>query len=258
MRLVDSHCHLDSIDEDPAAVVGRAVAAGLVAMVTVGTDLETSRHCIEIAHSNEIVFAVVGVHPHEAKTFDDDALRELEQMASDVKVTAIGEIGLDYYRDHSPRDVQAQVFEQQMDLANSCGLGVVIHVRDALPDLFAILEASRASRFVLHCFSGDADDVTRALDLGAYISFAGNVSFKNAEPLREAARHVPLDRLMIETDSPYLAPMPMRGKPNEPAYVLHVAHAIAQAKNIDVDAVASATTTNAASFFRLSAKTSSA
>jgi TatD DNase family protein len=194
----------------------------------------------------------VGVHPHDASTLDDAALEELVELAGAPKVVAIGEIGLDYYRDLSPREVQREAFRRQLTAARRLAAAVVIHMRDAHDDLFAMLsELGPPERLVFHCFSGDDADARRALDLGGYVSFAGNISYKNAEALRRAATVVPPDRLLVETDSPYLAPVPHRGKPNEPAFVPVVGAAVASAVGRPVEEIAEATAANTIRVFGL-------
>jgi TatD DNase family protein len=253
---VDAHCHLDDVGEGEdavlRAVIERARAAGVERMVTIGTDLATSRAAAGIAATHKGVWAAVGVHPHDATTLTGEALDELEALASDPKVVAIGEIGLDYFRDLSPRDVQQEAFRRQLALARRLGAPVVIHMRDAHRDVFGILEEAGApERLVFHCFSGGPADAARCLELGGYVSFAGNISYKNAQVLRDACAIVPLDRLLVETDAPYLAPIPHRGKPNEPAFVPAVGAAVAAATGISMEEIASATSANAASIFGL-------
>ena len=248
---VDSHCHLDSL-EDVDGALRRARAAGVEEMVTVGTDLETSRRCIEAAASTPGVWATVGIHPHDAKGFGDAELDEVVRLAAAPKVVAIGEVGLDYYRDLSPREDQHRAFRAQIRAAKELGKALVLHVRDALSDVFGVLaEEGPPERLVFHCFSGGADEARRAIELGGHVSFAGNVSYKSAEMLREAARAAPLDRLLVETDSPYLAPVPHRGKPNEPAFVVAVGAALASAIGCPVDEIGEATAANARGVFRL-------
>jgi TatD DNase family protein len=253
---VDAHCHLDSVgDGDPEAVeaaIGRARSAGVGTMVTIGTDLPTSRAAVRIAGAHDGVWAAVGVHPHDASTLDGAALEELMSLASGPRVVAVGEIGLDFYRDLSPRDAQRDAFRRQLAAARDLDRAVVIHMRDSHEEVFGILgESGPPERLVFHCFSGGPDDARRALDLGGYVSFAGNVSYKNAGSLREAAASVPLDRLLVETDSPYLAPVPYRGKPNEPRFVPAVGAALAAAVGRPVEEIAAATRANAALVFGL-------
>ncbi|HKN49685.1 MAG TPA: TatD family hydrolase [Actinomycetota bacterium] len=251
---VDAHCHLDDVgggmDAALGAALDRARAAGVGRMVTIGTDLATSRAAVGIAATHEGVWAAVGVHPHDATTLTAEALDELEALASDPKVVAIGEIGLDYFRDLSPRDVQREAFRRQLALARRLGAPVVIHMRDAHEQVFDILEeAGPPERLVFHCFSGGPADAARSLALGGAISFAGNISYKNAQELRDACAVVPLDRLLVETDSPYLAPVPHRGRPNEPAFVPVVGAAVSAATGVSVGEIAAATSMNAALIF---------
>lgn len=248
---VDSHCHLDSLD-DAGGALERAGAAGVGEMVTVGTDLETSRRCIEMAGSAPGVWAAVGIHPYDAEGFGPAELAEVVRLAGAPKVVAIGEVGLDYYRDRSPRQDQHRAFRAQIRAAKDLGKALVLHVRDALDDVFDVLtEEGPPERLVFHCFSGGADEARRAVELGGHVSFAGNVSYRSAETLREAARAVPLERLLVETDSPYLAPVPHRGKPNEPALVVAVGAALASATGRSVEEIGEATAANARSVFGL-------
>jgi TatD DNase family protein len=253
---VDAHCHLDDVGggEDAAvdAALRRARAAGVARIVTIGTDLATSRAAVGIAGAHDGVWAAVGVHPHDASTLTPEALEELEALASDPSVVAIGEIGLDYFRDLSPREVQREAFRRQLALARRLDATVVIHMRDAHEDVFGILaEDGPPERLVFHCFSGGPTDVTLGVELGGYISFAGNISYKKSQHLRDACAVVPLDRLLVETDSPYLAPVPHRGKPNEPAFVPVVGAAVAASTGLPIEEIAAATSANAAQVFRL-------
>ncbi|HEU5002902.1 MAG TPA: TatD family hydrolase [Actinomycetota bacterium] len=249
---IDAHCHLDSIEGPVAATVARAGEAGVVAMVTIGTDLASSREAAAIAAANPAVWAAVGVHPHDATTLDGDTLAALAGLAAQPRVVAIGEIGLDFFRDLSPRDAQRDAFRRQLALARDLGAAVVIHMRDAHDELFATLEeVGPPERLIFHCFSGGPADAERGLALGGYISFAGNVSYKNAGLLREAAAVVPLDRVLVETDSPYLAPVPHRGKPNEPAWVVAVGEAVAAAVGVPPEQVAQASMANTIAAFGL-------
>jgi TatD DNase family protein len=249
---IDSHCHLDALGEDLPDVLARAAEAGVEAMVTVGCDLESSASSVALASRHAEVWATVGIHPHEAAGYGERELAELCSLAERDKVAAIGEIGLDYYRDLSPRDAQRSAFRSQLEVAKRLGLPVVLHVRDAHDDVFAILdEVGPPEGLVFHCFSGGPEEVRAALDRGGCISFAGNVSFKKAESLREAASLVPLHRLLVETDSPYLAPVPHRGKRNEPAFVTFVGSALAEACGRNVDEISQATAATARRVFRL-------
>ena len=233
--LLDSHAHLDDsgFDSDREAVIERARAAGLryILVAGGGTGPERLDSPLAIAESRDWIFASVGLHPHEARHFTDSFAENILQFARHPKVVAVGEIGLDYYYDHSPREVQKQVLIRQMELAAQLKLPIIIHCRDAWPDLREIALThwkSTGLAGILHCFSGNTEDARAFLDWGFLISFAGNLTFKKAEALREVARVIPLDRLLTETDSPYLAPVPYRGKRNEPAYVRAVTQELAR------------------------------
>lgn len=252
--LIDSHCHIDgeAFDADRDEVVARAREAGVAAMLNVGTgDPHTGEiaRAVEVAERYDTVFASVGVHPHDAKLYDDKAEEHLIGLTKSKKVVAWGEIGLDYYYDHSPRDVQHDVFRRQIRLAKSLELPIIIHTRDADNDTVAILKDEYSERIenapgVMHCFGGTAEMAEQCLELGFYVSFAGNVTFKKAENLRDAAKVVPIERLLVETDCPYLTPVPFRGKRNEPSYVVHTAKFLAEMYGIGFDALALQTTKN--------------
>jgi TatD DNase family protein len=218
--LIDSHAHLDfkQFRGDLDAVLKRAREVGVRAIVNVGCDLGSSEAGVRLAGLHPDVFAAVGVHPHDAKTLTAEALARLDQLADDARVVAIGEIGLDYYRDLSPRHAQEQAFRDQIAVARKKGLPIVVHDRDAHTKVMQILKEENVTRGVLHCFSGDAGIAKQALDLGLYLSFAGPITY-GGNKAAEIIRKVPADRLLIETDCPYLAPVPFRGKRNEPAYV---------------------------------------
>ena len=221
-------------------------------MITIGTDLPTSRTAVAMAEDSASVWSAVGVHPYDAALVDDAAIAELRSLAERERVVAIGEIGLDYHREGSDRAAQREAFGRQLELAADLGAAVVIHMRDAHDDVFAMLaEAGPPERLVFHCFSGGPAEAERALELGGYVSFAGNVSYRNAANLREAAAVVPLDRLLVETDSPYLALVPHRGRPNEPGLVPVVGAAIAEATGRPVEQIAAATVANTAKVLRL-------
>ncbi len=264
MQFVDSHCHIDgeAFDDDRDDVVRRARSAGVAAMLNVGTgDPRTDdfRRAVAVAERYDGVYAAVGVHPHDAILYDDKAERHLTELAGSEKVIAWGEIGLDYHYDHSPRDVQQQVFRRQISVAKALRLPVIIHSRAADHDTVEILceefaTAGRESKppGIMHCFGGTPKMAEALLKAGFYISFAGNVTFKKAENLREAALSVPLDRLLVETDAPYLAPHPNRGKRNEPAWVRLTCECLATAHGLTVEAMDKQTTVNARQMFRLS------
>lgn len=252
MRWIDSHCHLDSLEGDPTAALAAAASAGVVAVITVGTDLASSQRAIHDAERHESVWAVVGIHPHEARHASQEALDEIEELAQHPRAVGIGEIGLDYFRDHSPRQDQLRAFRLQLRMAKKINKPVVLHLRDAFEDAFEVLESEvPPERLIFHCFSGDPTHAQRAVSIGGILSFAGNVSFKSAEPLREAARIAGLGRLLVETDSPYLAPMPHRGKSNSPSFVPLVGRAVAQALGKSSEDVATATFERAVEVFEL-------
>ncbi len=291
MILIDSHCHIDGeqFDADRDEIVRRAGEAGVVAMLNVGTgDPRTNdfRRAVAVAERYENVYASVGVHPHDAKLYDDAAEAHLiDLVKSSKKVIAWGEIGLDYYYDHSPRDVQRDVFRRQISTAKALNLPIIIHSRDADGETVEILaeecgadtpvptdaapasverqakqylaggtdDADRSVRApgILHCFGGTPKMAQVLLKIGFLISFSGNVTFKNADNLRDAARVVPLDRLLVETDCPFLTPVPFRGKRNEPSFVVHTAQFLADFYEIEVEKLAEQTTRNFLDFFKL-------
>jgi TatD DNase family protein len=259
---VDSHAHIDGeeFDADRDEVIERARAAGLVAILNVGTGDPHSgslERAVQVAEQYEGVYAAVGVHPHDARLFDDAAERRLGQLVGQSeRVIAWGEIGLDYHYDHSPRDVQREVFSRQLRLARAASLPVIIHSRAADDETVEILRdecgAPGLLPGVMHCFGGSPAMAERVLELGFYISFAGNVTFKKAENLREAARVVPLERLLIETDCPYLTPVPFRGRRNEPARVVEVARWLAALHALETEEIGRLTAENFFRFFSLS------
>ncbi len=254
--LIDSHTHLDDLryDTDRDNVLQRAQTAGIEAIVTIGCDLATSQAAVALAHAHPNIFATIGVHPHEAKEIGEGWYESFRSLAQHPKVVAYGEIGLDYHYDHSPREIQRQRFREQIHLARELALPLVIHTREAQEDTMMILREEGAVDVggVFHCFSGDMWLAKDALDLGFYLSFSGVLTFKNATMLRDIAKTVPLDRLMVETDCPYLAPVPYRGKRNEPAYVQYVAETLAEIRgNGSVESVARATVENTKRVFRI-------
>lgn len=253
--LVDSHAHLEmpQFEEDLPQVLQRAKQWGVGAIVTCGTDLEDSRRAVELATAYPSVFASVGVHPHEAIGFTSDTLACLRQMALHPKVVAIGETGLDFYRELSPRKVQIEAFREQIRLAKEMGKPVIIHDREAHATVLRILEeeAKGGLSGVLHCFSGNTNMASKCLDLGLFISIPGVITFRNSAQLRNVVLHVPLERLLLETDSPFLAPMPFRGKRNEPAFLKYTAQKVAKVLRLTLEEVAERTTQNAVSLFNL-------
>jgi TatD DNase family protein len=262
MIFVDSHCHIDgeAFDDDRDEVVQRAKDAGVKAMLTIGTGNphnDEIRKAVEVAESYENVFASVGVHPHDAKFYDEKAESYLINLVkSSEKVIAWGEIGLDFYYDHSTRDFQKEVFRRQISIAKELNLRIIIHSRDADEETTEILiEECSDENFrggIMHCFGGSAKMAKDLMEVGFYISFAGNVTFKKAENLRESAKIVPLDKLLIETDCPFLSPVPFRGKRNEPSFVVHTAAFLAEFYKIPLQDLADATTKNFLKFFNLS------
>jgi len=249
--LTDSHAHLDdpAFDADRDQLVPRARAAGVTRIVTVGTDVEGSRRACDLAAANEGVWAAIGCHPHEADKADH-SLAGLRELAKRPKVVAIGETGLDYAKKFSSTDNQKKLFRAHLDLAQETGLPVVIHCRDAHDDVRAML-GERRTRGVIHCFSGNERDAAAYLELGFVLSIAGPVTFANANGLRASIRNVPPDRLLVETDCPYLTPVPHRGKRNEPAYVRHTAEAVASLLGVSLESFAEASTRTARELFRL-------
>jgi len=253
--LVDSHCHLDfpQFDADREAVLERAEQAGVRALLAIGVgkgppELDAG---LRRAALRPWIYATIGIHPHEAKLADDAAFAGLERLAAEPRVLAVGEIGLDYHYDHSPRPVQQEVFVRQMELARRAQKPIIIHCREAWPDCLALLREHwrpHGLPGIFHCFSGDQSVAREGLDMGFHISFAGNITFPKAQDLREVAREIPRDRLLVETDAPYLAPVPHRGRRNEPAFVAEVARQLAALHGLAPEAMAEQTAHN---FFRL-------
>lgn len=261
MIFIDSHCHIDgeAFDADRDEIVRRANEVGVWAMLNVGTGNPHNGEidkAVSVAGKYENVFASVGVHPHDAKEYDDIAENHLiELVKSSEKVIAWGEIGLDFYYDHSPRDVQIDVFRRQIRTAKNLDLPIIIHSRDAGYETVEILrEETDYPKFrggIMHCFGGSAEMAESLIEIGFLISFAGNVTFKKADNLRDAAKVVPLEKLLIETDCPFLTPIPFRGKRNEPSYVVHTAQFLADFYEIELEKLANQTTKNFLDFFRI-------
>jgi TatD DNase family protein len=244
--VIDTHAHLDACTDPADVLVERAREAGVTRIVSIGTHEESWRDTLAIAEKLDGVFAALGIHPHEAADGDVDALRD---ALAHPKAVAAGETGLDYYRDHAPRDVQRRAFDAQLELATELEKPVIIHTREADEDTISAL-AGFEGTVVLHCFSSQAL-LEPALERGWYVSFAGNVTYKNAHDLRAAAFAVPVDRLLAETDSPYLTPVPRRGHPNEPAYVIHTVAVLARARDEDAQELAAQIDANATRCFSL-------
>ena len=255
MILFDSHCHLDDekFDGDRAETIARTRESGVGRCVCVGSDLPSSRRCVALAESHDFIYAAAGVHPHEAKDAPPDYLEQLRILLAHPRVVALGEIGLDYYYDLSPRDVQKRVMNEQIDLALETDMPVIFHIRDAHGDMFDLLRArgGRLPAGVIHCCSASAEMVREYLKMGFYISFAGPITFKNAAAPIAASQAVPLDRLLIETDSPYLAPVPLRGRRNEPANVRYVLEKQAEIHDVDAETLADITFRNACALYRI-------
>ncbi len=248
MKLTDSHCHLDDkqFDSDREQTIERARAAGVERMMAIGTgsgppDLEAA---LRLARQYPFIYATVGVHPHDAAKATPETFAALEALAAEEKVLAVGEIGLDYHYDFSPRDVQAAVFIEQLKLAGRAEKPIVIHTREAWEDTLRLLREHWSGGGIMHCFSGGPAEARQALDLGFHLSFGGVLTFPKAETLREAARATPEDRLLVETDAPYLAPVPKRGKRNEPAFMVETVRRLAEVRGVAPERIAEATTRN--------------
>ena len=253
--LFDTHAHLHFPEyaADLPDVLARARAAGVRRMLTIGTGVETSRAAVALAGREPDVWAAVGIHPHDAASADDTALAELERLAGVARVVAIGETGFDFFRDFSPRDAQARAFRAQLALARRLGKPVVVHCRDAHAETLAILAEARVGDTggIMHCFSGDLDVARRCLDLGLLISLAGPVTYPKARALPDVARAVPADRLVVETDCPFLPPQPHRGQRNEPAWLALTAARVAALRGEPLEALAARTTANARALLRI-------
>jgi len=255
MELFDSHCHVDEpkFDADREEALARMLERGVTRYAVIGSDMESSRHAADFAAAHAGCYAAVGIHPHEAKTMKDGDLDLLAQWLKEDKVVALGEIGLDYYYDLSPREVQLAVCEQQLELAWQLNVPVAYHVRDAHQDMIDLMKRHKGKLTggIIHCFSGSWEIAKEYLKLGYYISFAGPVTFKKAPKLQEAAINVPRERLLVETDSPYLAPEPVRGRRNEPGNVYYVAEKIASLRGESLEELAAYTTRNAMDVYRI-------
>ena len=246
---VDTHCHLFLLDDDPSVVIETARVRGVDTLVCVGIDPGSSRRSVELAASLPGVWATAGMHPHDASAFDAVAEAEIEELLENPLVVAVGECGLDFFRMRSPRPEQERALRSQIDLAKAHDLPLVIHVRDAWPEILRLLDEGSAERVVLHCFSGDAEIAVGCAERGWFLSFAGNVTYPKNEHLREAAAAVPRDRFLVETDSPFLAPQRLRGRDNAPSNVVDVIEAIALARDQPVEIVRKITAENARTAF---------
>jgi TatD DNase family protein len=255
--LIDSHAHIQGKEYagERDAVIARARAAGVEKIIAVGGagDMSSNTEAVALADAFPNIYATVGMHPHDAKDVVAEDLAKLKELAAHPKVVAVGETGLDYYYSHSPHDVQSRVFGQFIQMALETDLPIVVHERDAAQEAAELLrsEGSGKLRGVIHCFTGNYEAACAYLDLGFYLSFTGIITFKNAGPLREVVRKVPLERMLVETDSPFLTPVPHRGKRNEPAYVRFVAETIAEIKGVVLEEVAETTTRNVQDLFKI-------
>jgi TatD DNase family protein len=255
LELIDTHAHLDFPEffDNIPSTLSRAQAAGVQTVITIGIDIESSRKAAVLAEGYDRIYAVAGIHPHDSFIPDDASLKELEEILGSNRVVAVGEIGLDYYRNKKPHPVQIDCLRRQIELACRIQMPAVFHIRDAWEDFLRIIPefVSSLPQSVMHCFSGDWKIAQKCLEMGFYLSIPGVVTFAKAEDLQDVVRRAPLDRLLVETDAPYLAPVPFRGKTNEPAFVLHTAAKIAELRNEPLENIAEYTTRNARSVFRI-------
>ncbi|MCK9276111.1 MAG: TatD family hydrolase [Syntrophales bacterium] len=250
--LVDTHAHIElqEFEKDREGVLERAKKAGIKAILTVGIDLDDSKKAVGLAERYSMVYAAVGVHPHDASGITPETYEELKTLARAEKVVAYGEIGLDFFRNRSPKDMQIKRFGEQLDLSVELGLPVIIHDRDAHKEIMDMIECYKGKLTgVVHCFSGDYEMACRCLDLGYYISVPGTVTYKNSVMLRDVVRKIPLERLLVETDAPFLAPEPKRGKRNESSFITYTAGKIAEIRGVPYEVVATRTTQNAGDLF---------
>jgi TatD DNase family protein len=253
ITFIDTHCHLemDAFDPDREEVIRRAREAGIGTMITIGSDLKGNTGGLDLSKKYEFIYSSVGFHPHDAKDFTEEIFNKIKKWVTLPKVVAIGEIGLDYHYDNSPREVQREVFIKQLQLAKEAGLPVIIHSREAERDTLDIIRESGVNKGVFHCFSGDMDMAGKGMAMGFLISMAGPVTFRKAKRLKEIAAAIPDDYLLIETDAPYLTPEPLRGKRNEPSFLVHTAKAIAELRGVSPEDIARITTLNATRLFKI-------
>ncbi len=255
MMLIDSHAHLEmpEFKKDLEGVIRRAMESGVEYIFTVGTEEKDWRRALEIANTHPSIYAILGIHPHNAKEIDDQTYPLLKDLCKNGKVKAYGEIGLDFFRNLSPQDIQLKRFREQIGLAKELGLPIIIHDREAHQETLEILKSEKAEEYggIIHCFSGDYEMAKVCMDMGFYISIPGSITFRNAERFREIVKKIPLDSLLVETDAPFLTPEPFRGKRNEPSYVRYTAQKVAEIKKVSFDKVAEVTTENALRVFRL-------
>ena len=246
---VDTHCHLFLLDDEPAHVVETAKAAGVDRLICVGVDPQTSARSLELAETLEGVFATAGMHPHDAEAFDAEAARRIEELLADPRVIGVGECGLDFFRMRSPVEDQVRCLQTHIAWSNESGKPMVVHVREAWPEVLRVLDEGSAERVVIHCFSGDAQIARECAARGYWVSFAGNLTYPKNEHLRQAAIALPQDRILTETDSPFLSPQKLRGSDNAPANVMLTIEAIAAARDVSVEALTNATAANARTAF---------
>jgi TatD DNase family protein len=255
VMLIDSHCHLEMPDfrTDLDKVLQRAKDSGVGYIFTIGTEERDWNRAVEIAEAHASVHAVLGIHPHNAKEIDDQTYVTLKKLCGHPKVKAVGEMGLDFFRNLSPRDVQLKRFQEQIKLAREIGLPIVVHDREAHRETLEVLKSEGAEQCggIIHCFSGDDEMARRCIDMGFYISLPGSLTYKNADRFREIVKRLPLESLLVETDAPFLSPVPLRGKRNEPAHVRYTAEKLAEVKGISFEKVAEVTTENALRVYRL-------
>lgn len=254
--MIDSHCHLahEKFTEDLSDIIERAKESGVSVMVTIGDSLEESKANIDLADAHEEIYCTVGLHPHRAKDWKESDADLLRELAKHPKVVGIGEIGLDYHYMHSPKEVQKEVFRTQLFIARELDLPVVIHTREAIEDTWEIVEDISPAHLVLHCCSEEWKDVERFVERGYFLSFTGIITYPKTEKIRETVRQCPLENLMVETDAPFLAPVPHRGKRNEPAFVMKVAECIAELKKLSLPEIDKITSGNTLDFFGIDSK----
>jgi TatD DNase family protein len=255
MMLIDSHSHLEmpEFQKDLKEVIQRAKDSGVEYIFTVGTEKKDWNRALGIAHSHPSVYVILGVHPHNAREIDEETYPTLKKLCADDKVRAYGEIGLDFYRNLSPREVQLKRFREQIQIARELGLPIVVHDREAHKETLEILKSEKAEEYggIIHCFSGDYKIAKECIEMGFFISIPGSITFKNTGGFQEVVRQIPLESLLVETDAPFLTPVPFRGKRNEPSYVRYTAQKVAEIKKVSFEKVAEVTTENALRVYRL-------
>ncbi|PIU42120.1 MAG: hydrolase TatD [Candidatus Omnitrophica bacterium CG07_land_8_20_14_0_80_42_15] len=255
MNLIDTHCHLDfpDFDKDRLSVINRAKDAGIVRILNVSCSMKSCKKTSELTRGSDSIYGSIGIHPHDAASADDAAISSLKEMAKDKKIVAIGEVGLDYYRNLSPKEKQVEVFLKFISISKELNLPLIIHSRNAMAETLDIIkrEFKGNCKGVFHCFSGDEKSLDEILGLGFYVSFTCNITFKNAERLREIVKIAPMDKVLLETDAPFLAPQHLRGKRNEPAYLAYLLDAVSEIKGLSKEEIADTTTRNANRLFKL-------